>query len=212
MTLLMILLCITGQSSNDEESSYSHGFRLGIGLTTSIPSMQMEKEYADMNSEAGIGYDLSTFAGGTSIELLGDLSERLRIRGSVGVTEFKGEYRNTLIILDDRAISVEAQAYFLLNRGKDISFSAGAGPTYTWVRRNLNSFYTSTSGSGSGFGLVTSIRLDQEWPWKIGNISILMALEAGYRLNNIKLDNEEADGFELDFSGPFLKIGSYIGL
>ncbi len=212
MTLFMILLCMTGQSSNDEDISYSHRFRLGFCLTTSIPSMQMEKEFADLNSEAGIGFKFGTFAFGTSIEILGDLSERLRIRSSVGVAEFKGKYRRTLINLDDRAISVETQAYFLLNRGRDLSFSVGAGPIYTWVRRNVNSIFTSQSGSGSGFGLVTSMRLDQEWPWKIGSISLFITLEGGYKLNNVKLDNVEADGFEVDFSGPFFKIGSHIGL
>ncbi|MEN8208931.1 MAG: hypothetical protein ABFR50_06745 [Candidatus Fermentibacteria bacterium] len=211
MTLLMILLCMTGQSAQGEDGCFYHEFRLGICLFTSIPAMQMEKDFADICSRAGVGYELDTFAWDWSIEFLRDLSERFRIRGSAGISSFNGSYKK-YITMHDRAFSIDAQAFFLVNRGKDISFSAGAGPVYVWVSRNLYSDNTTQAGSGSNIGLIASLRLDQEWPWKIGNMSLLLALEAGYRSNSVVLDNEEADGFEVDFSGPFFKFGSYIGL
>lgn len=236
MTVLMIILCITGQPSQNPDNSFSPGFRLGPCFTASFPSMQNEKDFAEMNNEAGLAFELGSVAWGGSLELLADMSERFRIRGSVSVSRLNGSYEENynplgylllgictggigfllcptddVIDLNDEAISVEVEAYYMISRGKSFSFSAGAGPVYTLATRKLDSPNTSTNGSGSAFGLVTSLRLDQESTTTLGCIPLMFGLEAGYRFNSVEIDDQEADGYTLDFSGPFVKLGSYIG-
>jgi hypothetical protein len=46
----------------------------------------------------------------------------------------------------------------------------------------------------------------------MGCIPLMFGVEAGYKMNKVTIDDEEADDFELDFSGPFVKFGSYIGV
>ena len=92
MTFLMILLCLSGQPDYEENNTFSPGFRLGPCFMASFPSMQNEKDFADMNTEAGLDFELGSVAWGGSIELLGDISERFRIRGSIGVSRLHGAY------------------------------------------------------------------------------------------------------------------------
>ena len=236
MTFLMVLLCLTGQPDFEENDTFSPGFRLGPCFMASFPSMQNEKDFAEINTEAGLDFELGSVAWGGSIELLVDVSEHFKVRGSAGVSRLNGAYKDDydpmsyiligiftgglgflfgstedVIDLNDQAISAEAEVYYVFSRGSSFSFSAGAGPVYTWASRSLDSPNTSTKGSGSAFGLVTSLRLDQESSATLGCIPMMFGLEAGYRLNNVKLDDKESDGYELDFSGPFVKVGSYIG-
>ena len=238
MIALMLLLCALGQPEIQEEEhdTFSPGFRFGPCFIASFPSMQDEKDFAGMNSEAGLELDLGTVAWGGSIEFLGDIGRKVRVRGSVGVLRLHGAYEDEydplsyillgictggigflfgpeeeVVDLDDQALSIEAQAYYVLTRGSSVSLSIGAGPVYTSVRRQLDSPNTSTLGKGNGLGLVTSIRVDQESSTTLGCIPLKFALEAGYRFNSVTLDGEEADGFTLDFSGPVLKVGSYLG-
>ncbi len=236
MTLLMLLLCTIGQPSEGGTDSFSPGFRIGFTFMASFPSMQSEKDFADMNTAAGLNFELGSTAWGGSVEVLGDVSEKFRIRGSVGGTNFSGGYsedynamqniflvlftlglfsgdgEDHVIDLNDQAISIEAQAYYVLSRTAGMSVSAGAGPIYTFATRKLDSPNTATSGSGSGLGFVASLRLDQESTFKLGCLPLMFGLEGGYRMNSVKISDEEADDYELDFSGPFVKIGSYIGL
>ncbi len=236
MTLLILLLCTIGQPSGSGSDSFSPGFRIGFSFMTSFPSMQNEKDFADMNTAAGLDFELGSVAWGGSLELLGDLSEKFRIRGSVGGSNFSGGYsegynamQNMFLILftlglfsgsseedvielNDQAITLEAQAYYVLTRSSGMSISAGAGPIYTFATRKLKSPNTSTSGSGSGLGFVASIRLDQESTMNLGCLPLMLGLEGGYKINSVNISDEEADDYELDFSGPFVKVGTYIGI
>ena len=236
MTLLMLLLCTIGQQPDGGNDSFSPGFRIGFTFIASFPSMQNEKDFADMNTAAGLDFELGTAAWGGCVEVLGDVSEKFRLRGSVGGTNFSGGYsegydpmqnlflvlftlglfsgggEDDVIELNDQAISIEAQAYYVLTRTPGMSVSAGAGPIYTFATRKLDSPNTATSGSGSGLGFVASLRLDQESTFKLGCLPLMFGLEGGYRMNSVKISDEEADDYELDFSGPFVKVGSYIGI
>ncbi|NOQ22106.1 MAG: hypothetical protein GQ565_05585 [Candidatus Aegiribacteria sp.] len=237
MTLLMLLLCTVGQPSVGGNNSFSPGFRLGTCFQASFPSMQDEKDFADMNTAAGLDFELGSVAWGGSIELLADVSEKFRIRGSVGISRLHGAYEDEydpmqyilvglltgglgfllgetedVVDLNDEAVTIEVQAYYVLTRTPALSISAGAGPVYTFASRKLDSPNTSTSGKGSGLGFTASIRLDQESTVRLGCIPLMFGLEAGYKMNSVNINDEEADNFELDFSGPFAKIGSYIGL
>ena len=94
MTFLMILLCLTGQPDLEENSTFSPGFRFGPCFTASFPSMQNEKDFAEMNTEAGLDFELSTVAWGGSIEVLVDASERIKVRGSLGVSRVNGAHKD----------------------------------------------------------------------------------------------------------------------
>ena len=236
MTLLILLLCTIGQPYDGGNDSFSPGFRIGFTFIGSFPSMQTEKDFADMNTAAGLDFELGSVSWGGSVEVLGDLSEKFRIRGSFGGTNFSGGYsegydamqnlfliiftlglfsgggEDDVIELNDQAINLEAQAYYVLTRTPGLSISAGAGPVYTFASRNLDSPNTASSGTGSGLGFVASVRLDQESTFKLGCLPLMFGLEGGYRMNSVKISDEEADDYELDFSGPFVKIGSYIGI
>ena len=237
MTLLMLLLCAVGQLPGSGSGSFSPGFRIGPSFIASFPSMQNEKDFADMNTMAGLDFELGGIAWGGSIELLGDISEKFKFRAGVGITRLNGAYEDEydpttyilagiftgglvflfgettdVIDLSDEAVTIEAQSYYVLTRTPGVSISAGAGPVYTFASRNIDSPNTSTSGNGSGLGFVASFRLDQESTFKMGCIPLMFGLEAGYKMNKVTIDDEEADDYELDFSGPFVKVGSYIGV
>jgi hypothetical protein len=232
----MLLLCVFAQS-DPHGSSFSPSVRIGPSFIASFPSMQNEKDFAEMNTAAGLDFDLGSVAWGGSIELLADVSEKLRIRGGVGISRLHGAYEEDydplryilvgmftfglgfllpdnedVIDLDDEAITVEVEAYYVLSRSSGASISAGAGPVLTFASRKLDSPNTSTSGSGTGIGFMASLRLDQESSFKLGCIPLMFGLEAGYKFNSVTIDDAQAENYELDFSGPFLKVGSYIGI
>ena len=236
MTALLCIAMLIAQPAPDSSDSPSHKIRIGPCFGLSWPSMQDEKDFAQFANDAGVDYELGSVALTGSLELLGDVNERFRIRGGLSVSNLHGTYeddynpyerlmigiftfgigllfysQDDVIGLDDQAVSIEAQAYYMLNRSNNYSISVGAGPVYTWAKRKLNSPNTFTSGSGSNLGIIASIRLDQESSYKIGCVPLLLGFEAGYRYSSIELDDSEAEGFTLDFSGPFLKVGSYIG-
>lgn len=215
----------------------SPSVRIGPSFTASWPSMQNEKDFADMNTAAGLDFQLGTTAWGGAVEVLGDVSDEFRLRGSVGLIRVQGSYseeydplsyvlvglftgglgflfgqENDVINLSDEAVNIEAQVYYRFSRTPAFSVSAGAGPVYTLASRDLDSPNTSTSGSGSGLGFVASLRMDQESSMKMGCIPLMFGLEAGYRYCSVTLNDEEAGDYQLDFSGPFVKLGSYIGI
>ena len=236
MTALLCIAILIAQPAPDSGGSPSPRIRIGPCFGLSWPSMQDEKDFAQFTNDAGVDFELGSVALTGSLELLADVNERFRIRGGLSVSNLHGAYeedynpferlligmftfglgllfdsQDDVIGLDDQAVSIEAQAYYMLSRGTNYSISAGAGPVYTWANRKLDSPNTSTSGSGSNLGIIASFRLDQESPYKIGCVPLLLGFEAGYRYSSIELDDSEAEGFTLDFSGPFLKVGSYIG-
>jgi len=213
------------------------GVRIGPTFSGSFPNMQDEKDFEEITTAAGLDFQLGSIAWGGSFEVLADAGSNFRIRGSVGVSRLHGAYEedydpltyivvgiftgglgflfgesDDVIDLNDEAVTIEAQAYYILTRNPGLSISAGAGPVYTFATRKLDSPNTSTSGSGSGIGAVVSLRLDQESPLSLGCLPLLFGVEAGYRMNNVTLDDDEANDFQLDFSGPFVKVGSYIGI
>ena len=237
MIALLVAVCLLGQASELPEEPFSPGIRLGPCMMASFPSMSDEKDFVDLNAEAGLELELGTVAWGGSFELLGDVSRRVRLRGAVGITRFHGAYsedydpwstallgiltggigflfgtEEDVVDLDDEALTVELQAYYILSRGDSFSFSAGAGPLLAFADRTLDSPNTSTRGKGTGFGFTATLRLDQESPVKLGCLPLLFGLEAGYRYCSVELEGEEADGFTLDFSGPVVRLGSYLGL
>lgn len=58
--------------------------------------------------------------------------------------------RKPVIDLEDAAMTVELQGYYILSRGECFSLSAGAGPMPAMIRRSRSSPNTSTIGRGSG--------------------------------------------------------------
>ncbi len=234
MKYVVILLCVLVQLAPAKDSP---SVRLGLSFIASFPSMDDEKDFAEMTNASGLDFDLGSTAWGGSVEVLGDLGDRFRIRGGVSVSRLHGAYTEgydplsyvliglftaglgfflsqseDVIDLDDEAVSVEAQAYYLFSRSSGFSLSAGVGPVFTFANRSLDSPNTVTKGSGSGIGMIASLRLDQESVWQLGCLPLMFGLEAGYRMNSVDIDDAEAENFQLDFSGPFLKAGTYIGL
>jgi hypothetical protein len=238
MTALMIALCTFGQLDPiPGGGSDSPDVRIGPSFMVSFPTMGDEEEFAEMTTAAGLDFDLASTAWGGSVEILADVGDDFRIRGSVGVSRLHGAYSEgydplsyvmiglltgglgfllpeseDVIDLNDESITVEAQAYYILTRNSGLSVSAGAGPVLAFVSRKLDSPNTTTKGSGTGFGVVGSLRLDQESPINLGCMPLLFGIEAGYRLTSVDLDDSEAEDFRLDFSGPFVKAGTYIGI
>ncbi len=212
-------------------------FRIGTFFMASIPGMDDEKDFAEMTNDAGLDFSLGTIAWGGGIEMLVDaIPSKLRIRSSVGISRIQGAYSDNydplsyiligiatggiaflfgdtqeIIDLDDQELFFELEAYYIILDGNAFSFSAGIGPTYCSVRRELDSPNTSTLGTGSSFGFVTSLRIDQESTFRLACLPVNFGLEAGYRSSKVTLSEAEANEFTVDFSGPFAKVGTYIG-
>ncbi len=233
MIFLIFLLCTLSQLDVGNNSN-THRFRLGFSYTASLPSMQNEKDFADMTTASGLDFELGTMAQGISVDLIGDISEKFRFRGGVSILNLEGTYSedynfgqrlllglftlgllsngsNDVIDLNDEAISIEFEAYYILTKNEVLSISVGAGPIYTFASRRLNTPNTVTSGKGNGLGFLASIRFDQETSARFFGLQFMFGLEVGYRINSVNLDDEETDNYELDFSGPYLKVGPYIG-
>lgn len=229
MSFFILLLLTFGQVDTD----YNR-FRLGFSYTASIPSMQNEKDFAEMTVASGLDFELGTVAQGMTVDLLVDINEKFRFRGGVSDLNLEGIYSedfnfgqqlllgiftlgllsngsNDVIDLNDRAISIEFEAYYVLTRNEAVSISVGAGPIYTFASRKLTTPNTVTSGSGNGLGFLTSLRLDQESTFGFLGLKLMFGLEAGYRMNKVNINDDDADDYELDFSGLYVKIGPHIG-
>jgi len=75
--------------------------------------------------------------------------------------------------------------------------------------RNMDTPNTSTSESASGMGFNLGIRLDGEsggFLW----LPIVFGAEGGYRFSSVKFDTDYSDDFTVDFSGPYVRIGTYL--
>ena len=213
ITCGLILLSATGSS-----------FRMGFAFDASFPAMAQEKDYAELLSEAGIDYSLGTVAWTGGVEVIGDVSEKVRLRGSVSVTRFTGAYEEDynplsyillgictggiafifgspdadVITMEDQAMTVEASAYYKLMDGP-VTVSVGGGPSMAFVTRKLDSPNTSVSDNGNAFGFSAAVRIDQE-PGNLlfGCLPIVVGAEGGYRFSKTELSGADTGGFEVD--------------
>jgi hypothetical protein len=224
MTCSLVLLSVLGGS-----------FRMGFSFDAGFPAMSDEKEYAELLGEAGIDYSLSDVAWTGGVEALGDVSDDVRLRGSVTVTRFTGAYEEDynplsyillgiftggigfifgspdadVITLEDQAMNVELSAYYKLVDGP-VTLSAGGGPSMSFVSRKLDTPNTSQSDEGTSLGFTAGLRLDMEPGAPLfGCLPLVFGTEGGYRFSKTELDGISSQGFEVDFSGPYLKVGSY---
>ena len=216
-------------------SAQGGSFRMGFTFDAGFPSMSDEKEYAELLAEAGIDYTLSDVAWTGGVEVLGDVADDVRLRGSVNVTRFTGAYEEDynplsyillgiftggiafifgspdadIITLEDQAMNIEVSAYYKLVDGP-VTLSAGGGPSMVFVSRKLEAPNTSESDEGTSLGFSAGMRLDLEPGDPLfGCLPLTFGTEGGYRFSRTGLSGMDSQGFEVDFSGPYLKVGSY---
>ncbi len=222
LTAILSLMVIQGSS-----------FRVGFAFDGSWPSMGEEKDYADLLAEGDLDYNLDDMSWTGGIEALGDASEKLRLRGAVTVSRFHGTYEESfdpfsyvvagiltggilflfdpggddVVAMEDVATNIELAGYYKLTGGPTVS--VGGGPSYVMATRNMDTPNTSTSESASGMGFNLGIRLDGEsggFLW----LPIVFGAEGGYRFSSVKFDTDYSDDFTVDFSGPYVRIGTYL--
>jgi hypothetical protein len=220
---LMIVMCALQSAS----------FRAGFTFEGGWPSMADEKEYSDLLNEGDVDFQLDRMYWSGGLEGLVDASDKVRLRGTFTVSRYRGAFNdeldvfgnlligiltgglvflfgsdNDVIALEDRATSVEAACYYRISSTPSISI--GAGPSYSSVTRSMDTPNTSSSETASGLGFVTGIRIDQETGGFLG-LPILFGAEGGYRHRTVELETGYSSGFNVDFSGPYLKVGTYLG-
>lgn len=208
-------------------------FRIGFTFDGSFPSMNDEREYADLLEEGGLPMKLDDLSWTGGVEALGDLSSRVRLRGAVSVSRFNGSYEENynpggyillgiltgglgflfgspdheVVSLEDNSVNVDLSGYYKLTDNP--AFSLGGGPSLAMVTRNLDTPNTSSSESGSGVGFTAGARIDQESGNFLG-IPLVFGAEAGYRRCDVKPSGDDTGDFSLDFSGPYFRVGSYL--
>ncbi len=225
MTALTGILCLMTLQSTS--------FRIGFTFDGSWPSMGDEKDYADLLTEGDLDYNLDgmTWTGG--IEALGDASDKLRLRGAVTVSRFRGTYEDTddpfgyiiggiltggllflfnpdgddVVAMEDAATNIELAGYYKLSNGPTVS--VGGGPSFVMVTRSVDTPNTNISESASGMGFNAGLRLDGESGGFLG-LPIVFGAEGGYRFSSVKFDTEYSDDFTVDFSGLYVRIGTYL--
>lgn len=225
MTALSVILSLMALQSTS--------FRIGFTFDGSWPSMGDEKEYADLLEEGELNYNLDgmTWTGG--LEALGDVSNKLRLRGAVTVSRFRGTYEDTddpfgyilggiltggllflfnpggddVVAMEDVATNIELAGYYKLTDGPTLS--VGGGPSVVMVTRSMDTPNTSNSESATGMGFNAALRLDGEAGGFLG-LPIVFGAEGGYRFSSVKFDTEYSDDFTVDFSGPYVRIGTYL--
>ncbi len=209
-------------------------FRVGFTFDGSFPSMSDEKEYSDLLNEGGLELKLDgvTWTGG--VEALGDVTEKIRLRGSVSVSNFHGTYeenydpfgyailgiltfglafmfgspQDEVISLHDESLNIETAAYYKLTESPALSI--GGGPSVVMVSRTLDSPNTESSAKATGVGFNAGLRIDQESAGRFLGLPVVFGAEAGYRYCNVELDEENTGDFSVDFSGPYAKVGTYL--
>jgi len=209
-------------------------FRVGVIFDGSWPSMSDEKDYADLLTEGGLDFKLDgiTWTGG--LEALGDVSQKLRLRGAVTVSRFHGTYEDNydplgyalagiltggllflfssgndeIIALQDQSTNIELACYYKLTQNPAISI--GGGPCLAMVSRSMDTPNTVSSESASGAGFNAGIRIDQESGGGFLGLPFVFGAEGGYRYSSVKFDGEYMNDFNVDFSGPYVRIGSYL--
>lgn len=210
----------------------STSFRIGFTFDGSWPAMGDEKDYADLLNEGGLDYNLDGMTWSGGLEALGDVSEKLRLRGGFTVSRFHGTYEDNLdpfgymitgiltggilflfgsssdvVQMEDVATNIELAGYYKLTGGPTVS--VGGGPSYVMVTRNMDTPNTTSSESASGMGFNAGVRLDGESGGFLG-LPIVFGAEGGYRFSSVKFDTEYSDDFSVDFSGPYVRIGTYL--
>jgi len=211
-------------------------FRVGFTFDGSFPAMSDERDYSDLLNEGDLDFKLDdvTWTGG--LEALGDVSEKLRLRGSVSVSNFHGTYEENynplgymflgiftcglaflfgspddeVISLEDESLNIEAAAYYKLTESPAVSI--GGGPSIVMVSRTIDTPETESSAKATGMGFNAGIRIDQESGFRFLGLPLVLGAEAGYRYCNVKLDEENTGDFSVDFSGPYVKVGTYLNL
>jgi len=209
-------------------------FRIGFTFDGGFPGMSDEKDFADLLTEGGLDFKLDNIAWTGGVEALGDISETIRLRGSVSVSRFNGTYEDNydpggyiligiltgglgfllgsgnsdVVSLEDRSMNIEAAAYYKLTGNPAISI--GGGPSVLMVERSMNTPNTSTSDAATGMGFNAGLRIDQESGGGFLGIPLVFAAEGGYRHCSVKLDGDYTGDFSVDFSGFFVKIGTYL--
>lgn len=209
----------------------SSSFRIGFTFDGSFPSMSDEKAYSDLLKEGGLDFKLDDLTWTGGMETIGDVSEKIRLRGSVSVSNFHGTYEenydpmtyillgiftcgltflfgsptNDVISLEDQSLNIEAAAYYKLTGNPALSI--GGGPMLAVVSREIETPNTVSSGQATGIGFNAGLRLDQEFG---DGFPVVFGAEAGYRQNNVKIDDGYEGDFIVDFSGAYFKIGTYV--
>lgn len=209
-------------------------FRIGFTFDGSFPSMSDERAYSDLLNEGGLEFKLDdvTWTGG--VEALGDVTEKIRLRGGISVSNFHGTYEKSydplsytlfgiltfglafmfgspadeLISLHDESLNIETAAYYKLTESPALSI--GGGPSVVMVSRTLDSPETESSARATAMGFNAGLRIDQESVRRFLGLPVVFGAEAGYRYCNVTLDEEYTGDFSVDFSGPYLKIGTYL--
>lgn len=208
-------------------------FRIGFSFEGGFPSMADEKDYADLLAEGGLPLKLDGMSWAGGVEALGDVSERLRLRGAVSVQRFNGVYEENynpggyllfgiitgglgfllgspsdeIVALEDRSVNIDLAAYWKLTGSPALSL--GAGPSLAMVSRSMDTPNTAVSEEGSGVGFTAGARIDQESGGVLG-IPLVFGAEGGYRHCDVKLEGDHTGDFTLSFSGPYFRIGSYL--
>lgn len=208
-------------------------FRIGFTFDGAFPGMADEKEYADLLAEGGLPLKLDDMAWAGGLEALGDVSDRLRLRGGFSVSRYNGVYEENynpggyillgiltggiaflfgspddeVVTLENSSVNFDLSAYLKLTANPAIS--VGGGPSLALVNRSIDTPNTSSSNDGSGLGFTAGVRIDQESGNFLG-IPLVFGAEGGYRQCDVKLDDDSTDDFSVDFSGPYVRIGSYL--
>jgi hypothetical protein len=209
-------------------------FRIGFAFDGSFPSMADEKNYADLLNEGGLSFELDRMAWTGGIEALGDISERIRLKGGLTGSNFYGTYKenynpfsyaligiftgglaflfgtptNDVISLSDKSLNIEAAVYYRMVNSPALFI--GGGPTVAIASRTIDTPKTSLSEDAVGMGFNAGIRIDQESGGRFLGIPLLFGAEVGYRYCSVKFDEKNTKDFALDFSGPYFRIGTYI--
>lgn len=235
MSLLLVPLLLLSSPVAPQEEGFRPMYKIGIGFNLGFPSMSDEDLFADEMNESGVAFDLDAVSTGGVLDLTVDASERLKIRGGVGFGSFNGAYteehsdfdnlvlaiftlglstlfdsEEEVIDLHDSYVSIEAEGYYVLARNPGLALSVGGGPVLTFASRSLESPLTSAEADGSSLGFMGSLRVDQEGDNRLlGCLPVLFFAEGGYRNSTVEL--EGTGGFELDFSGLFVRTGIGLG-
>lgn len=225
MTALMsalMLLILEGSS-----------FRIGFTFDGAFPGMADEKDYADLLTEGGLPLKLDDMAWAGGLEAIGDVSDRLRLRGGFSVSRYNGVYEENynpgghillgiltgglaflfgtpdddVVALENSSVNFDMSAYYKLTGNPAIS--VGGGPSLALVTRSIDTPNTTSSHEGSGLGFTAGVRIDQESGNFLG-IPLVFGAEGGYRQCDVQLDDDSSEGFTVDFSGPYFRIGSYL--
>lgn len=209
----------------------SSSFRVGFTFDGSWPGMSDEKNYADLLNEGGVDFELESICWTGGVEGVGDISNKMRLRGAVSVSRYRGAFEdeldvfgetllgiftagltfifgaggNDVIALEDRCVNVETACYYKLTN----NLSAGGGPSLLMVSRTMDTPNTESSESTAGLGFNVGVRLDQESGGFLG-LPIVFGLEGGYRYSSVELDGDDTGDFTVDFSGPYVKVGTYL--